>query len=196
MEQPYTEIDAPSGTEHTREIGMKRILFTMSVLLCLAAFSAAGQEDRVRVFLDKLAENCVSLSYSFKTCSAVPVSGEGTAIIRGDCYYVNGNGMEIWCDGQTRWVVDRSAGEVVIEAVDASSTDWLTNPVAWLKQTGDDAPVRLRFQGAYPCAAMLTLPDGTHADFSFSDWKVNQTAPSFVLELQALPKSYIVTDLR
>ena len=104
--------------------------------------------------------------------------------------------MEIWCDGQTRWIVDRAAGEVVIEAVDASSSDWLTNPVAWLKQSGDGTPVRLQFRGDYPCSAMLSLPDGTKADFSFSDWTINQTAPSFVLELQALPTSYIVTDLR
>ena len=109
---------------------MKRIVCTISVLLCLAAFFAAGQDVRTRAFWDKLAGNCVSLSYSFQTRAAVPVSGEGTAVIRGDCYYVNGNGMEIWCDGQTRWIVDRAAGEVVIEAVDASSSDWLTNPVA------------------------------------------------------------------
>lgn len=175
---------------------MKRIIFTMSVLLCLAAFSAAGQDERTRAFLNKLADHCVSLSYSFRTRAAVPVSGEGTAILQGDCYYVNGNGMEIWCDGQTRWLVDRSAAEVVIEAVDAASTDWLTNPVAWLKQGGNDSSVRLQFQGTYPCAAMLTLPDGTLADFSFSGWAINETAPSFVLELQALPKSYVVTDLR
>ena len=175
---------------------MKRIVCTISVLLCLAAFFAAGQDVRTRAFWDKLAGNCVSLSYSFQTRAAVPVSGEGAAVIRGDCYYVNGNGMEIWCDGQTRWIVDRAAGEVVIEAVDASSSDWLTNPVAWLKQSGDGTPVRLQFRGDYPCSAMLSLPDGTKADFSFSDWKINQTAPSFVLELQALPTSYIVTDLR
>jgi hypothetical protein len=43
---------------------------------------------------------------------------------------------------------------------------------------------------------MLTLPDGTQVDFTFSDWKFNQPAPSFVLETKALPSSYMITDLR
>ena len=54
---------------------MKRIVCTISVLLCLAAFFAAGQDVRTRAFWDKLADNCVSLSYSFQTRAAVPVSG-------------------------------------------------------------------------------------------------------------------------
>ena len=31
---------------------------------------------------------------------------------------MNGDGLEIWCDGKTRWTLDRAAGEMVIEAVD------------------------------------------------------------------------------
>ena len=39
----------------------------------------------------------------------------GTLILEGNCYFAKGNGIEIYCDGKTRWTVDPEEKEVYIE---------------------------------------------------------------------------------
>ena len=58
------------------------------------------------------------MSYSYKAVSGATVTGSGTLKLQGDSFFMNGDGLEIWCDGKARWTLDRVAGEMVIEAVD------------------------------------------------------------------------------
>ena len=192
---------------------MRNRLLYVSVLLCLVSFSSTGQENRVQAFLDKVAGKCVSFDYQFTTRTSVPLTGKGKAVVRDNQYFVDGNGLEIYCDGVTRWTMDRAAGEVIVEAVDAATDDILSNPAIWLtgldrafsvqgnvlvpkKSGGALRWIELRFQGTTLTGAVITLSDGTLADFSLNHWNFSAPTPSFILDVKALDKHFVVTDLR
>lgn len=110
---------------------MRRILtFIFAVLAC---FSASAQERQAfDAFASSLTSGEVSFKYSFKVKADVPLSGNGSAVLSGDSYVIKGNGLEIWCDGKTRWTVDRTACEAYIETVEEDSSDYLANPAMLL----------------------------------------------------------------
>ena len=90
---------------------MKKIL-TFAIALCLAA--AAMAQNATIDELRKLVEtNCVTADYSFLMQEKISCSG--TITVQQPCFKVVGNGLEIYCDGKSRWTVDREAKEVYIE---------------------------------------------------------------------------------
>ena len=52
---------------------------------------------------------------------AAKVVGKGGLQVQGSSYHMIGNGLEVYCNGHTSWVIDDSAMEVIIE--DAGSSD-------------------------------------------------------------------------
>ena len=90
---------------------MKKIL-TFAAALCLAA--AAMAQNATIDELRKLVEtNRVTADYSFLMQEKISCSG--TITVQQPCFKVVGNGLEIYCDGKSRWTVDREAKEVYIE---------------------------------------------------------------------------------
>ena len=90
---------------------MKKIL-TLAFAFCLAA--AAMAQNATIDELRKLVEtNRVTADYSFLMQEKISCSG--TITVQQPCFKVVGNGLEIYCDGKSRWTVDREAKEVYIE---------------------------------------------------------------------------------
>ena len=90
---------------------MKKILI-FAIALCLAA--AAMAQNATIDELRKLVEtNRVTADYSFLMQEKISCSG--TITVQQPCFKVVGNGLEIYCDGKSRWTVDREAKEVYIE---------------------------------------------------------------------------------
>jgi hypothetical protein len=56
------------------------------------------------------------------------MTGEGNVKIQGNPFMLEGNGLEVWCDGSTRWTVDRMSEEALVEYVDDSADSYATNP--------------------------------------------------------------------
>ena len=48
--------------------------------------------------------------------------------VQDNCFFLEGNGLEVWCDGSTRWTIDRISEEALVEPVDGSSESFATNP--------------------------------------------------------------------
>lgn len=182
---------------------MKRLfLLTVSVL---CAFSVSAQEQGVLdAFTGSLASGEVSFKYSFEVKGDIPLKGNGTASLAGDRYRVFGNGMEIWCDGTTRWIIDRSAREAYIEAVETESADYVSNPATLLSglsrafETVDVSDVTLSgkklkavrmkpavedtglesvtlyLADAVPARVGITVEDGTETLFRISNYAVHE----------------------
>lgn len=92
---------------------MKRLLLTLAILAGVSAFAQNTDIDALR----KMVENGrVSASYSFILNGKVNCSGVIT--VQQPCFKAEGNGMEIFCDGSTRWTVDRESKEVYIETAE------------------------------------------------------------------------------
>lgn len=94
---------------------MKRwILPLLAVLLPLTA-AAQLSSQQVTEIASRLDSNRISLQYACTFTQDTPLKLSGTLLIQGECYHARGNGMEIYCDGTTRWTVDPESKEVYVE---------------------------------------------------------------------------------
>ena len=90
----------------------KFIHFLLPLLLSL---TAAAQQPQLSEIAARLQTDRISLRYDCTYTEDTPVKLSGILLIQGDCYRAVGNGMEIYCDGATRWSVDPASKEVYIE---------------------------------------------------------------------------------
>ncbi|MGN0202058.1 MAG: outer membrane lipoprotein carrier protein LolA [Candidatus Cryptobacteroides sp.] len=98
--------------------------------------SAAGQG--LENFFTKAASSLVSFDYSFVCRTAdAKLTGDGSVLLQQDCFRVKGNGLELFCDGQSLWTVDTFSEEAVIETVDSSSDALMANPALLITAAGE-----------------------------------------------------------
>ena len=182
---------------------MKRF-FLLTVFAFCAFWATAQESGPLEGFAANLASGEVSFKYSFEVKGDIPMKGNGTAALNGDRYHVFGNGMDLWCDGKTRWTIDRNAREAYIEAVDPDAADYLSNPASLLSaldrafevQSVSDVTlsgkklravkmtpavedtglqtVTLYLDGAAPARVSITVDDGTETLFRISGYSVKE----------------------
>ena len=112
---------------------MMKKLVSLFALLVLAAIPGVlplrAQEGVLQDFLKKTSVSRVSFDYSFSVpAGRTKMEGSGNVLLQGDAFRVEGNGLDIRCDGKTRWTVDTDGEEAVIEPVDDSGADFYANP--------------------------------------------------------------------
>lgn len=89
-------------------------------------------------FVARASSSLVSFDYSFTMPSKKStMTGSGTVKVQGSSFFLDGNGLEIWCDGKTRWTVDRVAEEALVEYVDDSFDSYATNPALMISSVDD-----------------------------------------------------------
>lgn len=103
---------------------MKKILFGLAALLAAAAASA--QTTPRPDVLDRIKTECVRFDYTYSVATgrgaALKQTSGGCVTAQSDAYLVTGLGLEVRSDTKTRWTVDRSAREVLIESVGETVT--------------------------------------------------------------------------
>ena len=170
----------------------------MALLNILLTFIMAVAPMQQPSFLDTLrqksAEECLSINYEFAyRVSGVKSVGNGTVDIQGNAYHMLGNGVEIFCDGTSTWVIDEAAGEVVIESADSQDAGYMANPVIMLMNI-DDIASSYKVDGN---TITLELSDGSSLEI-----KVKNMIPSSIKKTEDFRPPYkfdskwIVTDLR
>lgn len=114
-------------------------IITCAAVLLSAVLPSQAKSKTLDEFIRKANSSLVTFKYSFTTVSDGPaMKGEGDVKVSGDSFIVNGNGLEIWCDGKTRWTIDRSAKEAIVEGVDEAEDGLASNP-ALLVTSVDEA---------------------------------------------------------
>ena len=174
-----------------------RTLFTL-----LAAFAAslplfAGGGIPL---LAKVAGHRVSFHYTYslsKDSAPMQEVTGGEVIVEDNAYRLEGLGLEVISDGQTRWSCDAEAGEVVIEK--AEKEDIFTNPALFIgsyRQYMDR--LKVNSSSADGLDVTLTLDTDTYARFVLTGIRFldKEGKSGFTLDVKSLPASYVVTDLR
>ncbi len=93
-------------------------------------------DDPVKEFTVKLAGSNVTFDYTYvMEGGKVDLSGSGSIVMQDKSYYIEGDGMRIWCDGNAVWTMDVVAGEVVIEAPDTAN-GFTADPILTLTECG------------------------------------------------------------
>jgi hypothetical protein len=192
-------------------VASKYLIFTV-ILLSLSIFTSAAvsfsSDDVLSDFMQKASSSYVTFSYTYSVDSQVKINGSGTAEVQGNSFYMKSSGMEIWCNGKTKWTVDRASSEAVIESVESSSDDYYSNPARLIgslnaaftsdivssgtfngksvrifslkpKSVGNINLLKLYFYGDSLIGASVIVKDGTETKFVISNVRfLGKTVPS------------------
>lgn len=113
------------------------IAFAVASLLAMPQVLSAKSKT-LSAFVDEVSVSLVSFDYSFTMpTKKARMTGEGTVKVQGDSFLVDGNGLEVWCDGATRWTIDRISEEALVESVDDSYDSYATNPALMIASIDD-----------------------------------------------------------
>ncbi len=95
---------------------MKKFLTIVALTVFSLGLAAQNWQDgQLEQLLEKASDYRVSLDYECSLSGFQPVKLKGRIVVEGDCYYADGNGIRIYCDGKTRWTIDPDVLEVYIE---------------------------------------------------------------------------------
>ena len=183
---------------------MKRLI---SIVLAFSTLTSFAQTS-VDGFFAKVGESRVSFDYTFLVNAQTKIKGSGDVTVQDDAFRMNGNGLEVWCDGSVRWTIDRDGEEAVVESVEEngaarysanpallltnldkafvrtkSATDTFQGKKAWAvymkpQVSCDVSMVKLYFVSSVLEGASVTVADGTQTDFVFSGWKFEEKTES------------------
>lgn len=175
---------------------MKRQISLIVVGMCCLSAWAQGSIP----LLDKVQGHRVTFHYTYslsRNGEAFKPVTDGDVTLEGNAYTLEGLGLEVISNGETRWSVDREAKELVIETVEKE--DIFTNPALFIgsyKEHMDQMQVNA--SGAAFLDVTLTLDTDTKARFLLTDivFQERQGKSDFSLDEKSLPKGYVITDLR
>ncbi len=108
---------------------ISRIFIAAAVAFLALPQVSLAKSGTLDAFVSKVSASLVSFDYSFTMpTKKAKMTGNGRVEVQGISFFVDGNGLEIWCDGKTRWTIDRVSEEALIESVDDSYDSYATNP--------------------------------------------------------------------
>ena len=173
---------------------MKRLALILTLLVSLPSFA---QEIPL---LEKVQGKRVSFLYSYYLSRDgdvfTPVTS-GSVMLEDSAYVLEGMGLVMTSDGETRLSVDHGAREAVLENVNFE--DMLTNPALFISSYRNYPDrISVNSQGEDSLDVTLTLDDETFARFVVTDVVIEEPKgkSDFVTDTKSLPSDYIVTDLR
>lgn len=163
----------------------------MTILMAVAQVHQPSVFDTLR---QKSSEECICVEYEFSTTLAgFKTVGDGTVELQGSSYHMKGNGLEIYCDGMSTWLIDEAAGEVMIESADSKDAGFLANPILLLMNM-EQSGISYKVEGD---KISLELPDGTDLDIKIRSLISTPTKkPEAFRPPTEFSKKWIITDLR
>ena len=141
---------------------MKRMILLFSILLC----TLAGAQQRFSCHF-KMVDNT-----SGKTVA------EGTGYVQDECYRLETDWMQVWCNGKDRWIYSPNSDELVIES----------NDVSFLK----DIAVSKAADGT----ALVTYDTYTITLTGIKEAAEPWSATFFIIDPETFGDDTIITDLR
>ena len=175
---------------------MKRILCIVLSLVPLLAFA----QGRGIALLDKAAGKRVSFDYvySLDQGEGMKEVTKGSVVAQGNCFVVSGLGLKNYSDGSALWMMDESAGEVVIDSV--ANDDVFSNPALLISSYRNYLDIiKVNREGSDSLDLTITLDEDTRVRFKLTSVRFadpTSDTSDFILDVSALPSSYVVTDLR
>lgn len=201
---------------------MKLILkYILIVFLSFVSGRLLAQEaSMITRLYDTFSENLVTLEVDYSVKGGGPeVKGKAELQLQGKAYHIVGGGYDIYCDGESVWIVDQTSKEVIIESLTEGPEGYVTNPALLLSRldeffdvksiAGRKYTLKPKTKGEITAAEVTFSPEGKLVSgvFTMSDgnaWTITvnkmTTAPQKPLTAfhpsVRFDKSWIVTDLR
>lgn len=138
-----------------------RIFIAAALTIFALPQTLPAKSKTLDAFVSKVSSSLVSFDYSFTMpTKKAKMTGEGKVKVQGNSFKVDGGGLEIWCDGRTRWTIDRISEEALVESVDDSYDSYATNPALMISSV-DNAFKEMsfgssKFEGKVADASILS----------------------------------------
>lgn len=177
---------------------MKKLNMLLTLLLLLLTTVLRGQGGIT--LLDKAQGQRVRFHYTYslsKGGEAFNPVTEGDVVLEGNAYVLEGLGLKVVSDGQTRWTLDQEALEAVAETV--QKDDVFTNPALFVGSYKQYMKkIRVNAQRGDYLDVTLTLDNETQARFVLEGVAFGplEGKSDFSVDEKSLSESYVVTDLR
>lgn len=110
-----------------------------SAMLLISGMTDAQNTSLLDRLYAKMSDSCLEMSYSYDArVSGVHNQGSGLLRSQGLMWEMNGNGVTMYCDSKSVWIIDPTMKEVVIEPLqDEESSQWISNPAVVLSRMKD-----------------------------------------------------------
>ena len=155
-----------------------------NLLLCVSLFISSMLSAQNPTLLDRfyegVSQSCTDLSYTCSVrLSGVNNVGQGTLSAQGLMWVMKGNGVEMYCDSTTLWILDPALKEVVIEPASADArTQLLTNPAALFVHMKDMFNVRDSRNTSDGDAILYILQPKAQSDFDYFNVEIAKSDAS------------------
>lgn len=169
-------------------------------LMLLSGLFASAQGGVSIPQLDKAAGKRVSFTYEYslsKDGQGFSKVTEGKVLVEDNAYSLDGLGLTIVCNGETRWTYDSSAQEVVIE--NAENDNILTNPallISSYRKYGNALHVKGGSRDSLD--VVYDVDEGVKARFVLTgiSYSEPQGKTDFTFDVKSVPENSVITDLR
>lgn len=110
-----------------------------SAMLLISGMTDAQNTSLLDRLYAKMSDSCLEMSYSYDArVSGVHNQGSGLLRSQGLMWEMNGNGVTMYCDSKSVWIIDPTMKEVVIEPLqEEESSQWISNPAVMLSRMKD-----------------------------------------------------------
>lgn len=110
-----------------------------SAMLLISGMTDAQNTSLLDRLYAKMSDSCLEMSYSYDArISGVHNQGSGLLRSQGLIWEMNGNGVTMYCDSKSVWIIDPTMKEAVIEPLqEEESSQWISNPAVMLSRMKD-----------------------------------------------------------
>lgn len=110
-----------------------------SAMLLISGMTDAQNTSILDRLYAKMSDSCLEMSYSYDArISGVHNQGSGLLRSQGLMWEMNGNGVTMYCDSKSVWIIDPTMKEAVIEPLqEEESSQWISNPAVVLSRMKD-----------------------------------------------------------
>ena len=110
-----------------------------SAMLLISGMTDAQNTSLLARLYAKMSDACLEMSYSYDTrISGVHNQGSGLLRSQGLMWEMDGNGVTMYCDSKSVWIIDPTMKEAVIEPLqEEESSQWISNPAVMLSRMKD-----------------------------------------------------------
>lgn len=110
-----------------------------SALLLISGMTDAQNTSLLDRLYAKMSDSCLEMSYSYDArISGVHNQGSGLLRSQGLMWEMDGNGVTMYCDSKSVWIIDPTMKEAVIEPLqEEESSQWISNPAVMLSRMKD-----------------------------------------------------------
>ena len=193
------------------------------LLAILPASLVAQSTDLLDALYENFASHCISLDCEYSVVSqGVPSKGGCKVEVQGISYRMQGFGLDVYCDGETVWLLDPMAKEAIAEPVNDDSFSYMSNPALLFRDmdkvfkvasaTASGSGMKYNMSARKPCGiskavleidrnsllriAEFTLDDGSVMKIKVFSMQVQPLKTKESFAPGNLSSDWIITDLR